>query len=262
MLNNRVNLTNFVSNRNKNLAHSLKILRNSYLRSSNKFSSINNNSNFIILNSCQRDSKFFINLKFKKIQHLSYLLRTKTFVDNIYTKMCEPTINYFAHTFIDRCSDKRKDHQWISEKMKSSQSVFILFHADKPFVSLDKENNRYSLYRFGYSQVEQFLIDEIKTKSSCVFLGLEYERVNKEANENGFEKCLSPYSNPAIYNREVNKAWFALDTSVFDPEIENVSKMFPDNGGKFFEGNFLRLMAINDSFESSIVAQVRLGIRS
>ena len=83
-----------------------------------------------------KSSKTFIlnqtnNLKLKSYQErsVSYLLKTKEL--DSYADMMQPTINYFAHSFIDRCSDKRKDLKWIDEQTKSDKAVFILFHVDK-----------------------------------------------------------------------------------------------------------------------------------
>ena len=72
------------------------------------------------------------NFKLKTYQEkrsVSYLLKTKEIES--YTDMMNPTINYFAHSFIDRCSDRRKDQKWIDEQMKSDKAVFVLFHIDK-----------------------------------------------------------------------------------------------------------------------------------
>ena len=118
----------------------------------------------------------------------------------------------------------------------------------------------YSLYRLSYSDVKQFLENSTDSKTPCtsIFLGLEYEK-NSSTNDNPLD-CWSPYSNPDIYNRAEYKPWFAIDTSGYDSNIENVQKLFAEKFGKsgqFFEGNFLRLLAIQDISESSIIAQAR-----
>jgi len=177
-------------------------------------------------------------------------------------------INYFAHSFIDRCSDRRKDVEWINEQLKSSNTIFILFHVDKPFVSIDTANNMFSLTRFSYKDVKEFIEPGEQTetcqkhsKTKFIFLGLEYEKANTtDADDNDeanrAKMLYSPYSYSDTYNKNSAKAWFAIDTSNFDSNIENIQKMFTKHG-QFFEGNFLRLMAIKDIQESSIIAQAR-----
>jgi NAD+ diphosphatase len=104
-------------------------------------------------------------------------------------------------------------------------------------------------------------MSEKNSKNNFIFLGLEYEKVNSsDADDNNeaesAKTIFSPYSYSDNYNKNSAKAWFAIDTSNFDSNIENVQKMFTQHG-QFFEGNFLRLMAIKDIQESSIIAQAR-----
>ncbi|RNA19338.1 peroxisomal NADH pyrophosphatase NUDT12 [Brachionus plicatilis] len=160
--------------------------------------------------------------------------------------MSNPTVNYFAHSFIDRCAEKRKDSNWISQKLKEDSTIFVLFHIDKPFVYVNDSEKMFSLCKFNYSQIKPFL----EAKCNYVFLGLEYMK-----NSGQFQK-FSPYSCAESYDRNNSKAWFVIETSGFDADIEKVSSLFPEQG-KFFEGNFLRLMAIQDLHESSIIAQAR-----
>jgi hypothetical protein len=180
--------------------------------------------------------------------------------------------NYFAHTFIDRSSDKRKDAKWIQEQIKSDQAVFVLFHVDKPFVKINDAQKMYSLCKFSCSDVSKLL----DANCTHVFLGVEYEnneQVNGETqnhnnNNNNNDDlnngdcynsvCISPYSNPDLYNRDKFRSWFAIDSSKFDQNIENIVKLYGSNQGEFFEGSFLRLMAIQDIQESSIIAQVNI----
>lgn len=179
--------------------------------------------------------------------------------------MTQPTINYFGHSFIDRCSDKRKDKEWIESQLHSDQSVFILFHVDKPFVKKDELKKTFSLRKFNYDKVKHLLVNDTKAengdtaskKCTVVFLGLEYEK-NSEFLETCVSECRSPYSNPELYgDKTAHKAWFAVDTSGYDRSVENVNKAFSTEDGEFFEGNLLRLMAIQDTMESSIIAQAR-----
>ena len=187
-------------------------------------------------------------------------------------RMSQTCVNYFAHSFIDRCSDKRKDRKWIEEQLRSEKAVFILFYVDKPFVRVNNFKSTFSLCKLNYSQVRVLLAaDSINNnteqqkqqqpKLPCVtvFLGVEYEK-NVEfccsEDENDIAKR-SPYSNPELYsNKDSFSPWFAIDTSGFDSSVENVGKLFADEG-EFFEGNFLRMMTIQDTLESSIIAQVK-----
>lgn len=90
-----------------------------------KFKTIKNN---FILNQINN----FKLKPYREKRSVSYLLKTKEIES--YTDMMNPTINYFAHSFIDRCSDRRKDQKWIDEQMKSDKAVFVLFHIDKVYL--------------------------------------------------------------------------------------------------------------------------------
>lgn len=127
----------------------------------------------------------------------------------------------------------------------------------------------YSLYKFSYSEIRQFVERTPDSKPLCtsIFLGLEYEKrvdINEDDDFNqldSYTQCLSPYSSPYMYNKDKYRPWFCIDTSGFDLNIENVQKHFVEkfssDRGQFFEGNFLRLLAIQDLSESSIIAQAR-----
>jgi hypothetical protein len=214
-------------------------------------------------------------LAFDKLNPLSIYSQTasgkkKLLLSNKFSRMTLPCVNYFAHSFIDRCSDKRKDKKFIGEQMKSDKAVYILFHVDKPFVKIDDSKSSFVLCKLNYSQVK-FMVEEeevsktnenegnARDKSSssctCVFLGLQYEKNADFATDESQSSC-SPYSNPGLYNNKDSfTPWFAVDTSSYDLNLENVRKLFL-NEGEFFEGNFLRMMAIQDELESSIIAQV------
>lgn len=178
--------------------------------------------------------------------------------------MTQTNINYFAHSFVDRRSDKRRDTQWVNDQFSKEDTVFILFHVDKPFIKVDSNKNMYALQRFSYSQIKQLFDQDpeeftANKQRSTVFLGVEYE-TNKDfegtQDLTPYQATYSPYSHPEINNKEVFKSWFAIDTSVFNDNSEEIAAIFVDYG-QFFEGNFLRLMAIQDSLESSIIAQAR-----
>ena len=195
-----------------------------------------------------------LNLIFNSREKQKNLLSIDT-----HPKMSQPTINYFSHSFIDRSSDKRKDKEWIQTQMTSSDSVFVLFHVDKPFVVMNDSKNMFSLVRFNYDQVKTVIESQTLPSATCIFLGVEYEK-NKDftdlsKNSMSEYKCQSPYSDPNKYNKNVFRSWFAIDLASELNKTE-ISDMFKDQG-QFFEGNFLRVLAIQDLRESSIIAQAR-----
>jgi NADH pyrophosphatase NudC (nudix superfamily) len=184
---------------------------------------------------------YTLNYKFKKLTKMTQAITTTTTTQ---------TVNYFAHSFIDRCSDKRKSPEWIREQQHSRDSVFVLFHLDKPFVTLNDSKNMYSLYKFNYEQIKSVLEQK---QSICIFLGVEYEKsINNNVDDNDqVDTIQSPYSNPNIYNKTSYKSWFAIDI-VNDSNCD----LFKEYG-TFFEGNFLRVMSIQDYSQASIIAQAR-----
>ena len=153
--------------------------------------------------------------------------------------------------------------------MRSPKAVFILFHVDRPFMGMDDSSNTFAMKKFTYEQVRPFLEaktnDETKqSKVTCnwLFLGIEYEKTEKgklDSKSDGGEvwSIRSPYAHiDDYYNREEFRSWFAIDTSGFDEDADKIAKLFGSESGKFYEGNFLRMMAIQDVFESSVIAQV------
>lgn len=203
--------------------------------------------------------------------NLNFVLnQTNKFRTNIlkdtsfYKKMSQPNINYFGHSFIDRSSDKRKDAEWIERQLRRDNTVFVLFHVDKPFVAMHPSKKSFSLHKFSYDQVSSLLATpNAKRSDGLIFLGIERElNKNFEPTQSGtpYDTIFSPYSHPDINTKTENedsfKSWFALDTSVFNSNLEQVNAMFAQYG-EFFEGGFLRMMSIQDSLESSIIAQAR-----
>jgi hypothetical protein len=190
---------------------------------------------------------------------------------NMTTMITEPSIvNYFANTFLDRASNKRKDVNWINEQLQSNEAVFVLFHVNndvRPFVCIEEETKTFSLSKFDFSQVKHFLasndstsaddnktVDITKSKCNCLFLGLEYlknDQIQSETNSS-----ISPYSRPDLYTDKTKfRPWFAIDTSGFELNSDELSSSL-SKFGKFFEGNFLRLMGIQNPLEASVIAQV------
>lgn len=180
----------------------------------------------------------------------SYLFRSK---------QMSSTVNFFADSFLDRCSDKRKNLDWINEQMKLNQTNFILFHVDKPLVIIDNANSLFSLYKLNYSQIEFLLNFNSNDKfNNCIvlFLGLEYQRLIDENNNGNAKKTSSPYSSPTIYDKSNYTPWFAIDASRYDEDFTNIEKLF-SNGCSFLKGNFIRMLSTQNQQEASIIAQAR-----
>ena len=120
---------------------SYHILNSSYFNQSKISSNANNSSNTSYIQNSNhilnKTSIFKLKTYRERKRRVNYLLKTKTFDENIYLEMTNPTINYFAHSFIDRCSDKRKDEKWIMDQMRSEKSVFVLFYVDKVDFTFD-----------------------------------------------------------------------------------------------------------------------------
>lgn len=169
--------------------------------------------------------------------------------------------NYFGNSFLDRQSDRRKDTKWLDEQMRAPNTVFILFHVDRPFMNASDQADAFALSKFTYDQVKTFINDDTK-KCNWLFLGVEYERrndVNDAIDEKAVWSIRSPYSNlDDYYNLDKYKSWFAIDTSGYSDDVEKVTSVLGNGVGKFFDGNFLRLMAVSDVYESSVIAQVSL----
>ena len=212
-------------------------------------------------------------LEKKQQQHLIKQFLSQVFFSPSIKQQQQRTImttskvtNYFGNSFIDRQSDRRKDAKWLEEQMRSPKSVFILFHIDRPFMTTNEAKHSIALSRFNYDQVKPFVatsseVEQQKTSCNWIFLGVEYEKreggkVDSSENNSDVSLLRSPYSNAEnYYNLDLFRCWFAIDTSRFDENAENINKMF--DCGKFFDGNFLRLMAVQDVLESSIIAQVK-----
>ena len=121
------NITNFSPNQKKEASNSTShhiAVTNLGLTFNNLNSVLNQKDNFRIRTIGERQSKQ--NTRTAILKHAT----------NLHKKMTEPNINYFGHTFIDRSSDKRKDAAWIERQLSRSNTVFVLFHVDKPFVTI------------------------------------------------------------------------------------------------------------------------------
>ena len=229
-----------------------KKISNKYLRKyyfNLQFEKNNSNLNNRFVSSCFNNLNFVLNKKenlkltpCEAIHTQVYNRKLLNSKNNFFYKMSTPTINYFAHSFIDRASDKRKDKQWIDEQIRNENSVFVLFHIDKPFVTMNDTKNMYSLYKFNYSQIKN-LLEKTELENPCkfVFLGVEYEPKQSKDETNFYEKTSSPYSHPDIYDHNLFKSWFAIDASSYNTNVEQITSMFAQYG-TFFEGNFLRLV--------------------
>ena len=172
--------------------------------------------------------------------------------------------NFFADAFVDRCSEQRKNKEWINDKLNHSKTNFILFHIDKPFVTIDDSKKEFNLCKLNYSQIEFLLNKNDEQRENCItiFLGLEYKRLidennnseNLDENKNNLKNLRSPYLSPDLYDRSDYKPWFAIDTSNYDKDPQNIEKLFKN--GVFLQGNFIRMLSMQHKEEASLIAQV------
>ena len=212
-------------------------ISNKYLRNyfNLQFEKTNSNLNNRFVSSSFNNLNFVLNKKenlkltpYEAIHTKIYNRQLLNSQNNFFYKMSTPTINYFAHSFIDRASDKRKDKQWIDEQIRNENSVFVLFHIDKPFVTMNDTKNMYSLYKFNYSQIKMLFENKTESENLCkfVFLGVEYETKASKDETNFYEKTSSPYSHPDIYDHNLFKSWFAIDASSYNTNVEQITNMF------------------------------------
>jgi hypothetical protein len=200
----------------------------------------------------------------KEIQFKSIKLLNQYFLNKKINKSYKMSyVNFFADTFIDRCSDQRKNKDWVNEKLKLNQTNFILFHIDKPFVIIDEEKKQFNLCKLKYQQIEFLLNNKTNVDDNCtvLFLGLEYKRIVDENNNNNnnitssdFINSKSPYLSPDSYDRESYTPWFAIETSNHDKNHQTIEKLFQN--GTFLLGNFIRMMSMEFREEASLIAQV------
>jgi hypothetical protein len=155
------------------------------------------------------------------------------------------SVNYYADAFLDRCSDQRKSKEWVNEKMRAREAIFVLYYVDRPMVLSGGDRACSVLFKTDYASAEKF----IEKNCNLLFLGLEYKKLNETPTD-----VKSTYASPNRYDRNYSKPWFAIDTSSYDEKPENVEKLF-NNGGSFLDGSFVRLANI-DPNEASVMAQV------
>lgn len=178
----------------------------------------------------------------KSVLHLNLWLASCCF------KMAN-TNNYFAHAFLDKGSEYRKNKDWILNELNSNSSIFVLFHIDKPFVKLNQEKQTYELYKLNNNQIKTYL----QAKCTYLFMGIEYTELNSEYLNNDHDSK-SPYTRYELYKRDKHVSWFAIDTQKYEEDAKESVKMFPD--GIFLEQNLMRMLSINNKEEASIISQV------
>lgn len=85
--------------------------------------------------------------------------------------------NYFSYNILSRCSEKRKDEDWLERKMKEESTKFIIFSELKPFVvTTPKSKWKYELVKLSYKEIHLLLND----KAVIVFLGLTNSATDSE----------------------------------------------------------------------------------
>lgn len=98
----------------------------------------------------------------------------------------QPTepVHYFTVRNLDRANEKRKDLQWLKERLATSQlNTFILAFV-KTFPVLKGDEKNYSVRKFLPKDLENFVDMENCEQSEIVFLGM---RTNDET---GKQECL------------------------------------------------------------------------
>lgn len=145
--------------------------------------------------------------------------------------------SYFSREYLDRLSDKRTDSEWLSAKLASPKTVFLLFHNLDPLVTSGPEdvNNsqpKMKLCRLGRSSVDELLQ---KSETVVIFLGVEKED----------HTLLSKEEDGPI-------AWFALNNQG-NPTEHLASK---DSNRFFLKGPMPGLFLFNED-EAGVIAQAR-----
>ncbi|XP_071168626.1 NAD-capped RNA hydrolase NUDT12-like isoform X4 [Mytilus edulis] len=83
--------------------------------------------------------------------------------------------NFFSYNPLLRCAEKRKDTNWLENKMREDSTKYIAFCELQPYVlSLPDNKWKYQIIRFCYSDIQSCIND----KNLVVFLG-----INKNGDE-------------------------------------------------------------------------------
>ena len=83
--------------------------------------------------------------------------------------------NFFSYNPLLRCAEKRKDTNWLENKMREDSTKYIAFCELQPYVlSLSDNKWKYQIIRFCYSDIQSCIND----KNLVVFLG-----INKNGDE-------------------------------------------------------------------------------
>ncbi|XP_063433873.1 NAD-capped RNA hydrolase NUDT12-like isoform X2 [Mytilus trossulus] len=77
--------------------------------------------------------------------------------------------NFFSYNPLLRCAEKRKDTNWLENKMREDSTKYIAFCELQPYVlSLPDNKWKYQIIRFCYSDIQSCIND----KNLVVFLGI------------------------------------------------------------------------------------------
>ncbi|XP_078600921.1 NAD-capped RNA hydrolase NUDT12-like [Branchiostoma floridae x Branchiostoma japonicum] len=152
--------------------------------------------------------------------------------------------NYFGYNPLDRCAHKRKDAQWLEEKLRDQSTVILLFHDLGLVVAkgekLAAQSRVTQPCHFTFNDIAAFL-EELGTEKVLVFLGLGRLQSDK----------MEP--SPPTSDKEGHlTAWFALDvTSISQEKILSIKE-----GLEIASSPFPGLFQLPEK-EAGIVAQAR-----
>uniref|UniRef100_W5KYZ1 NAD-capped RNA hydrolase NUDT12 n=1 Tax=Astyanax mexicanus TaxID=7994 RepID=W5KYZ1_ASTMX len=145
--------------------------------------------------------------------------------------------SYFSREYLDRLSDKRSDSEWLSAKLASPKTVFLLFYNLDPLVMSGPEELNNSHPKMKLCRLGRISVDELMKKSDTVviFLGVEKEDHTLQSKE---EDGLT--------------AWFALNTQ------ENpIDSLVPKDSNRFFLKGAMPGLFLFDEDEAGVIAQAR-----
>lgn len=112
--------------------------------------------------------------------------------------------NYFCGNPLNRFAHKRKDKEWLEQRLRLKSSKIVLFHDLKPLVKKIPDHSgkglepSYCLLTVSYESVQLLMDLQRQHLPEAIFLGLE------ASNEAG--------------NQEEGSAWFAMDASHVEEE--------------------------------------------
>ncbi|XP_066272359.1 NAD-capped RNA hydrolase NUDT12-like [Branchiostoma lanceolatum] len=153
--------------------------------------------------------------------------------------------NYFGYNPLDRYAHKRKDEQWLEEKLRDQSTVILLFHDLGLVVTkgekLAAQSRVTQPCHFTFNDTSA-LFEELGTEKILLFLGLGRLQPDKTDGP----------SPPTSDKEEHLPAWFALDvTSISQEKILSIKE-----GLEIASSPFPGLFQLPEK-EAGIVAQAR-----